>query len=346
MAAKGEERGSQVPEGADWKELFAAAEEFRATAPWEWMDDSHLFGVRNPWNGEIGWCVVLGSARRVFGLSVYRGDRGCACYCSAMAGLEYGFDELMELDCLLLEFCDRGELTARDLKLVKTSGLRPRGRRVWPHFRSFLPWHVPWYLKDDEVRYMTVALRQACLVAGRVRDGSLLPLARASTLLVREPRRSEGGWVWRDAWVEPPPPEPELLEVPPAEEAVRRALSECVCTEETWEVDVFPMRVMVEEGDRPSCPPVLLVVSDGLPPAVHVEAVRPGGGMWESLLAAWFVGAQRVKKLPRRVRVQRDEVAAMLGPTARLLGIRLERAERLRRLAELRHSLERALGTD
>ncbi|MBC7340396.1 MAG: hypothetical protein H5U04_11190 [Firmicutes bacterium] len=330
--------------GEEWKELLRAAEEFRLLAPWGWMDDSHVFGVRNPWTGEVGWCVVMGAAGLVRGLAVYRGEQGYGCYTLTVAERVDGADVLAYLDGLLLEFCDREELTELDRRQVKAAGLKPRGRGVWPQFRSYLPWHAPWYLTCEEACYMRLVLGQACVVAAGVREGTALPLKRGSRLLVRQPVRGEGGWVWADAWLEPQLPGPPQ-EVRPAEEALQRVLSGCGRTGETWEVDVFPLQAMVSEGqERPWFPPVLLVASDGFPPAVAVEVVNPGPGMWQELLGAWVRGVLTAGKLPRLLRVKRDEVAAMLGPAARLLGIPVEKRRKLRRLEQLRCSLERRLA--
>lgn len=332
------------PGGDEWKELFLAAEEFRTLAPWRWMDDTQLFGVRNPWTGEVGWCVVMGAAGLAYGLAVYRGEHGYATYRLAMADQADATDTVAHMDCLLLEFCSREKLTDVDRNLLKKAGLKPSGRRAWPLFRSYLPWHLPWYLTSQEARYMELALRQACLVAARLRKGPAPPLQKGPRLLVREPQACEGGWVWRDTWVEPSLPG-QAKEVWPAEEALQRVLSACARTGETWEVDVFPAKIPVsQEGERPRLPPTLLVSSDGFPRAVYAEAVRPPPDMWEELLGAWFRGALRAGKLPRCLRVKRDEVAAMLGPTARLLGIPLEKRKKLRTLEGLRRSLEQWLA--
>jgi len=325
-------------------DLFLAAEEFRQLAPWGWMGEEDVFGVRNPWTGEVGWCVVMGAAGLVRGLAVYRGEQGYLCYTLTMAERVEGWDVLAYLDGLLLEFCDREELTDLDRRQIRASGLKPRGRGVWPQFRSYLPWRAPWYLTPEEARYMRLVLGQACVVAARLREGAAPPLRKGSRLLVREPGRGEGGWVWADAWSEPRLPGPPR-EVEPPEEGLGRVLSRCGRTEEVWEVDVFPLQAMVGEGEeRPSIPPTLLVASDGFPPAVAVEVVEPGPGMWQELLGAWVRGVLAVGKLPRLLRVKRDEVAAMIGPAARMLGIPVERRKKLRGLEQLRRSLERRLA--
>lgn len=328
----------------EWKDLFLAAEQFRLLAPWEWMDDTQVFGVRDPWTGEIGWCVVMGAGGTTYGLAVYRGERGYGCYTLTKTGRVDGADLLAYMDGLLLDLCDREELTAADRERVKAAGLKPRGRGAWPQFRSYLPWHAPWYLTSDEARYMRLVLGQASYVAGRARSGAAPPLSERSRLLVREPRPAEGGWVWADVWVEPTLPK-QPSEIWPAPGSVEGLLSGCARTDQTWEVDVFPAGATVSDGrERPVTPPMLLVASDGFPPAVQAEAVSPGPDMWEKLLAAWLKGALQAEMLPGRLRVKREAVAAMMGPTARLLGIPLEKKTKLRSLDGLRRSLERSLA--
>ncbi len=38
----------------DWSALYAAAMEFRQLAPWQWMYDEAVFGVKDPVSGHIG----------------------------------------------------------------------------------------------------------------------------------------------------------------------------------------------------------------------------------------------------------------------------------------------------
>jgi len=57
----------QAPSLEEWKGLYEAAVRLRELAPWEWMYDSDIFGVKNPYTGEVGYCCVLG---RVYGKNV------------------------------------------------------------------------------------------------------------------------------------------------------------------------------------------------------------------------------------------------------------------------------------
>ncbi len=53
------QKNAAVPLSADWQALYKAALEFKEIAPWDWMSDSDIFGVKSPYDGEIGYCCVL-----------------------------------------------------------------------------------------------------------------------------------------------------------------------------------------------------------------------------------------------------------------------------------------------
>lgn len=42
------------PSLQEWKALYGAALEFKELAPWDWMHDCDIFGVKDPENGETG----------------------------------------------------------------------------------------------------------------------------------------------------------------------------------------------------------------------------------------------------------------------------------------------------
>ncbi|MEW5762522.1 MAG: hypothetical protein AB1776_04915 [Bacillota bacterium] len=46
---------------ARWKALYELSRRYREMAPWEWMGNNELFGVRDPETGETGYCSVIGA---------------------------------------------------------------------------------------------------------------------------------------------------------------------------------------------------------------------------------------------------------------------------------------------
>lgn len=337
-----------MAEADNWKEglaqLCLAAEQFRLLAPWGWMDEDHLFGVKDPWTDQVGWCMVMGRAGIARGLIVYRGEQGYLGFALSVQGILKEEDVPGYMDALVLDFCDRKDVPGLDYKMLKDAGVRPRGKGAWPRFRSCRPWHAPWLLDEWEIRYMRLVLEQVCLIASALRDGTAPPLSRGPRMLVRQPFRRGDGWAWINTWRRPalPPPPPRVAL---AEDLVRRLRTSCSRSGDVWEVDVFPAPIAVgRHADRPCLPPTLLVVSDGSPPCVALEAVSPGPFMWADLLGAWAKGALEVRKLPRLIRVSRAEVADMLDRSARVLGIAVQLVDRLEGLGVLRRSFEETLA--
>jgi hypothetical protein len=59
-----------------WNALLAAVDDFNRLAPWDWMHDSNIVGLRHPVTKEVLLGSILGRQRTVFALLVYRRDTG------------------------------------------------------------------------------------------------------------------------------------------------------------------------------------------------------------------------------------------------------------------------------
>jgi len=131
------------------------------------MSDSHVFGVQNPEDGEIGYCCVLGELGEVLGLVVYLGTEGLEQHRNIHSGkLHAGSPEFIYRQyCLTAWLADRNELDKTDLKVVKQLGLEFHGSNAWPQFRTFQPGYYPWHLTESEARYLTLCLEQTQDVA-------------------------------------------------------------------------------------------------------------------------------------------------------------------------------------
>ena len=174
------------PTQEEWRVLYSASVLYRDLAPWNWVEEEDLFGVRDPWTGEIGWCVIVGSLGEFPGLVVYRGDRGYKAYADAISGRKLSFERAIELDVLTASFGERKELSRQDVQVIKDLGLTFRGRKQWPCFRSQHSWRLPWYLTSHEARFLAIALLESIRVAVRIGGDEPLRVKRAGKILVRE----------------------------------------------------------------------------------------------------------------------------------------------------------------
>jgi hypothetical protein len=163
------------PSKSDWATLYQAAITFKETAPWAWMDNEELFAVENPDDGEVGYCSILGSGGEEFGLGMFVGEDGYDRYTKLIAGETEPEDleESMMVRGISMLLVDRDDLEKEDREVIRSLGLRFRGRNAWPFFRSQRPGYVPWFLEKGEVLFLTSAIQQALVVADEVRSGEL-----------------------------------------------------------------------------------------------------------------------------------------------------------------------------
>lgn len=160
-----------------WKALLAVADEFGRLAPWEWMHDSNLVGLRHPATGEILLGSILGRLRTIFALMVYRNKAGHRWVLETIRQ-EGDFNEFdrqdtgLEQDCIKAEFVSKRELEKEDRSILaacKYSPSKPRGP-FWPQFRSFVPACFPWHITPAEADTLVFALPRMAAAARLYRD--------------------------------------------------------------------------------------------------------------------------------------------------------------------------------
>lgn len=198
-----------------WHEFYQTATRFRDLKPWIWCADSDLFGVQNPETGEIGWCCIMGQAGEHFALAVYRGAAGLESYYNLFDSVEMEDEnpEMMNIrlrqDCWMIAF-ENADMVSREQKqLLKDLKLSFRGAGQWIVAESYDPGLAPWPIAEKDLPFLMQCLEQAMEVALRYKDDP--GLLEQEAWLVRTPARGQdGGWVWRDVFVdEDELPEPE-----------------------------------------------------------------------------------------------------------------------------------------
>lgn len=309
----------------DWKRLYDAAIEFKHIQPWSWMSDADLFGVQNPATGEIGYCCIMGQLEQVFALALYPGDEALQGYLKLQSGdFDYEDSEALHLQtCLMASFEDRDRIDNTDYNIIKRLGLKFRGRAAWPLFRCFLPGYLPWYLNQNEAKFLTLALQQAIDVSQRAKEDEnlLWPDENESRILVRA---LGNGNVWRDTYHDIPFLEDTEPLVGPVDEIrLRRIKKSSTRIDQTWEIDSFYFPNAVAEGGRPYFPRALIIMEHDTEMALH-HFLGPPDGYYEDFRNELLTLFERAKKIPYRILVDKAENQAIFEPIASGLGIRLD----------------------
>ena len=326
----------------EWKDLYEAAIQFKKMKCWDWMWDTDLFGVQNPITGEIGYCCVMGGAGEHYALAVYQGSEGLYGYLSLQSGTKPSLQDILSLQKLLMaSFEDRELLQKEDLQLTKKFDLKFSGPDSWPLFRSYLPGYHPWYLTDEEAKYLTLCLWQAIDVSLRFKDDprKLTP-HMGNHYLVRVPKKDKTGLSWRDVWMEPLPLQKGEIIVEPIDEVRLEKIKRRIPNRQgVWEVDYFYYPNPIQEKkDRPYYPYITLWVDQhsGFILSHHLD--KPAECMSE-FQRNFFKLAEKKKILPREILVKKEETLKLLEPIASELGINIRRVKKLEMLEEAQASM-------
>lgn len=325
-----------------WSNLYDAALHFQKLAPWKFMADEELFAVRDEETGETGYACVLGAGGTVFALCLYRGAEGFDAHRRMQAGelTEESDDLLTAQNCLMASFEDREHLDKSDLAVVKALGLKFRGAKAWPMFRSHLPGYLPWMLTADESLFLTEALMCARVVAKKIEDGLDIH-ARPGYVLTYVLR--DGG-NFEESWEPQPVYRPQPL--PPLKldaDMIARAKAKAVKRDGPWEADAFYVPTPIGDKARPYFPRMVLAVHQPsgcvFPPTLGSPEDSPHQLLARALLAT----VTGTGTLPIEVRVKNEELAQALMPLGAALGIPIIK-KRLAALEEARESMVEAMS--
>lgn len=316
------------PNKSDWEALYAAAIMFKEAAPWEWMDNEDICAVENPEDAEVGYYSILGSGGEEFGLGMFVGEDGYQRYMKVISGeIEpEDFEESIMARSISMLLVDRDVLQKKDYDIIRSLGLRFRGKNAWPFFRSQRPGYVPWFLDKSEAHFLTVALHQALEAANEVRNGTLdlWVLQRENRVLTRCYRN--GRWLgeWRNAPTPSQQKEEHVESIDPVKEAELHLFSnQASKTNAVWELDIFMLPIPIaSESKRYYFPICLLVVETKLGLVIGVNLTKP-----------WLLTAEKqaeviqiirkVNQIPSKIRVKSNKVRRIVEPITSILGIKL-----------------------
>ncbi len=201
-------------------QLYDLADELYRQAPWEWMYEYEIIGLRHPVTGELAHISIMGSNGGHLCLALYLGEESLH-RLNLIHGEASERDDLLPEDVmsLILEsrqlqvvFEYRNQLSKSDLAEIKKLGRKYKGGN-FPQFRSFQPGRCPARINDEEEDWLVHALTQIMEIIPDLESGQIvykLDGEEGSESLVRECH--EG--VWRNTWL---PTDTRLFQFPTPE---------------------------------------------------------------------------------------------------------------------------------
>lgn len=316
------------------RRLYQAAVAVKELAPWRWMDEAEVFGVQSPETGALGFVSVMGMAGEHFAVSVYLGAQALYDFWEMEdGGASSNPLQLLDIPQLQASLEDRDQLDKQDRDLIKELGLKFRGKKTWPLFRSYRPGFMPWFVTADEARFLAHALEQTLEVAPRVRDDpNVLQPGDDRTYLVRVPRRQGDAVAWEDQVMSVPAPEPESVGLRLDAELLAR-LGQLTRRQFTLEIDLLSLPTGVGQRNERPVRPYMLALADARSGMIlSFEMLQVETSLAElyaqapARLAAWLAQAE---VLPAEIRTRPGPLADRLLPFAKALNISLTLSDEL-----------------
>jgi hypothetical protein len=328
------------PELEEWRRLYDAASKVKEVAPWEWMAEDIVFGVRNPETAEPGFVSVMGALGEHYAIAVYLGPKGLYGLWAIEAEGGSGPPEtILETPQLQASWEDRNTLRTQDREIIKELGLKFRGRNAWSMFRSYRPGYAPWFLEAGEARFLAHVLEQVPDVTLRFREDPALLLEPPDdeTYLVRVPRRRGETLTWRDELVRVPPPEPAPIQIT-LDTQLLALLQARPPGRYVAETDLFLFSSYIQEGkERPVFPYVVMTTEaqSGFVLGTDLLTVETSlEELWGQVPTRVLGHFAKMDAPPREVRVRSPLLFQLLQPLAEELHFMLREAKRLPSLDE------------
>ena len=336
------------PTTAEWERLYELAAELKKLAPWEWMDETEIFGVENPDSGEIGFVSVMGMMGEHLSVGVYLGAAGLYGFWDFQeTGPEAEPFALFEIPQLQVSFESRENLEKQDRDVIKQLGLKFRGAQNYPLFRSIRPGFMPWFITADEAKMLIYAIEQTLNVAPRVRENPALLDDESETetevCLVRLAEKQDEKIVWRDEMREiPPPAEKEfLVKIPQALIDEIKALPQA--KNFVLEIDLFYAPTPIaEKGKRAYIPKMLMLADSRSGMIAGFQIIQPKETEVENyaeISRNLFGELQKLTTRPQEIRVASDDLFDLLKGFNQQLNLKLRQTEDLRAIEAAKEGL-------
>lgn len=327
-----------------WRGTLDRLIEFRKAEPWKWIPDSamtaHVDATGQPWFG-----CVLGNAKQVFGLCLYRGEAGFKFHRKIQEpGSAYEPSVArFENDAISVWYGSKSELMPEQRALFESLGFAPpRGQKLgWPDVRSHRPGYFPWLPDESELRVLSDFIPRMlhfaamyrvdpdCYDSHAQRELPTLPEAGASM----DSKNLE----WR-TWLNPPAQPIAPPVTADTEDPLFRLVANLEQAEEALEVDWFYSTEGMTDGDRPFYPRCLGVLREYGGYCFGLELLRPDEDVATKAMPIILRAIEKLGARPTRIVTGREDLAIRLRPLAESLGAETCVAEHMASFEEFRTS--------
>ncbi|MBD3386282.1 hypothetical protein GF407_15335 [candidate division KSB1 bacterium] len=244
---------SSKPTRSQWRALYNAAIRLKELAPWEWMQETDIFGIKDPKSDQIGYISIMGQLGEHYALSLYLNSEGFYGFWELQNGEnEIVLESFLEIPQLQLSFENEEELKDEDKKIIEDLGYTFNGEHEWPMFRSYKPGYAPWFLTAKEADFFKIAIEQSIDVAIAFQhDPSLLSVDDDDDkYLVRVKQKKDRKEVWTNTFIKIPDSEPLRIPIDYSEKTME-SIKKKKKSNQMLELDFSLFLSPIHDGPQP-----------------------------------------------------------------------------------------------
>lgn len=336
------------PPLAAWKDTLKSAKNLYALAPWRWLYDADLIGVRDDETDTTYYASILGNAGIVYGLTVYPGDNALQwhyrVYDTNAANAKRLEDETYFLmDSLNVFFEQKDQLEPEDRRPLDALHVAFPGS-IAPYFRRYLPHYAPYLLDEADLRLLARLLPRITDIALRAKDDDALlgaPEGRKGEPIFVTYKDEQG--VWKDEFRTPEIIEERKRFIRARPLQIAR-LNEYETSDMEWQASFYSLPMPIgNKHERPYFPTLFLLV-DKKSGAILCADVRRYGTHQRHAHETFINAVKNVGALPETVEVEGTEAYLAFKDFARVADIRLIRKKRIRQLSKIKRTVFKTIA--
>jgi len=307
-----------------WNRLYAEAFRYESLDPWKIVNEDLVFAFADPGSKKLGYCCIPGKAEGFLGFSLYRGREGFEMYLQLKRQEldPKGVDVLHNHDAIVLEFTqNKKTLDKEDLAIMKEIGVEKQ--TFFPSFRSYLPGFKGWFLTEDEVVFLTLALK--CSIK-HITDymhhsfRNVKPDPMRCPLYV--PREENGNITWDilEHKIEPAPkktPRP----VTPNMKKIEMLKETKLCHDGAWEASMINTSNVLSDHVRPYLAKICMIVHQDTLLILHIKPAELGEEPEEMMSEELLFTIKKHKRIPGEILFNDSFLYESLKPLMKTLGI-------------------------
>jgi len=327
------------------KELYPIALELQDLAPWQWMCETDLFGVKLPDLDTPYFASIMGSSGQFNAVSFYDGVHAANQFLHIQEhpGATRP-EDIMLIPHLMVSFDDRKFLQPDERIQIEELGYDLKERNQWPVFQQIIPGHPHLFPAQDKLRNLIPLLEQTLHIARRTRHEEFVFMERTKEGVAGLFRFSEAGQ-WRDEYTEMSSTyEPAPI---PASGRLAAQLNRIPKRELVLEVDLAMMLSPVMDRDPEYFPFVLLLVEKDTGYIIHFELLTPHPSVDEMVAGS---GRKLLKSMidknihPQEIQIRSSRLQPVLNKSLTGTSVHLEVRWKLPAVDEAMASLMDFLG--